>query len=130
MRYLTVGDVEAMNMRFVGPDGLANFALLDSAVMRPQQSVMGADAYPDLHYKAAALLHSLARNHAFIDGNKRTALTAVVVFYRLNAWRLDMEQGDAVALAVDVAQGQLDVPAIAGVLKNYAREDPPSPGDT
>lgn len=121
MRYLTVGEVESINERFVGPDGLVDFGLLESAVMRPQQSVMGADAYSDIHQKAAALLHSLARNHAFIDGNKRTALTSVVVFYRLNGHRLEMAQDDAIALVLDAAQGQIDVARISGELKNHVR---------
>ena len=50
--------------------------LLESALGRPRATVFGDDAYPDLHTKAAALLHSLARNHALVDGNKRLAWAA------------------------------------------------------
>lgn len=120
MRYLTVGEVAEINERLLGPDRLSDFGLLESAVMRPQQTVFGSDAYPDVHSKAAALLHSLARNHPFVDGNKRTALLAVTLFYGLNGWRLRMDSTSAVALMVDVAEGLLDVPAIAGMLKSYA----------
>ena len=122
MRYLTVGEVARINEDLLGPDRVGDFGLLEAAVMRPQQTVFGEDAYPDIHTKAAALLHSLGRNHAFLDGNKRTALIAVAIFYMQNGWRLIMEQGDAIALLVDVAEGQVDVPAIAGRLKGEAVE--------
>jgi len=122
LRYLTVGEVIFVSESEVGPNLLKDFGLLESAVMRCQQSVFGEDAYPDIHSKAAALFHSLARNHAFYDGNKRTAVVSLVLFYGLNGWALEIEQGEMVALAVDVAEGQMDVAAIAGTLKQSARQ--------
>ena len=65
--YLTTDDIQRFNERFVGPGQLRDFGLLDSATSRPQMTVLGEDAYPTLHEKAAALLHGLARNHPFID---------------------------------------------------------------
>jgi len=124
MRYLTVDDVVRINEGLLGPDRLADFGLLESAVNRPQASAGGQDAYADLHNKAAALLHSLARNHAFLDGNKRTALVAVTAFYAMNRWELDLEQGDAVDLLTEAAEGLLDVSDIAAVLKDAARQMP------
>lgn len=70
------------------------------------------------------MLHSLARNHAFLDGNKRTALVAVTAFYAMNRWELDLEQGDAVDLLAEAAEGLLDVSDIAAVLKDAARQMP------
>lgn len=61
------------------PD-VRDLGLLESALARPQASAFGQDAYGDIHEKAAALLHSLARNHALIDGNKRLALGATIAF--------------------------------------------------
>ena len=55
-----------------------DYGLLESALGRPQATAFGADAYADIHEKAAALLHSLARNHALVDGNKHLALAAVL----------------------------------------------------
>lgn len=124
MRYLTAGDVLKLNEAEVGSDLLADFGLLESAVLRPQQTVGGEDAYPDLHTKAAVLMHSLIRNHPFLDGNKRTAVLAVDVFYGLNGFELVADQGDVVALALDIAEGQVDVASIAGTLKNWARRLP------
>lgn len=126
MRYLTVDDVLRINRSVlygdyeIGEEVFADLGLLDSAVMRPQQSAFGEDAYADIHMKAGALLHSLARNHAFVDGNKRTALLAVVMFYAMNGWLLTLDQGVAVSLPIDAAEGQVDVPTIASVLKNFA----------
>lgn len=121
MRYLTVDEVLAVSETEVGPNLLRDFGLLESAVMRPQQTVFGSDAYPDIHTKAAALFHSLCRNHAFIDGNKRTAVLTLAIFYQLNGHDLEMDQGEIVALAVDTAEGLLDVAAIAGILKDKVR---------
>lgn len=56
-----------------------DWGLLESALNRPQANIFGADAYPTLHEKVAALMHSLARNHALIDGNTRLAFMAVYV---------------------------------------------------
>jgi hypothetical protein len=58
MRYLTVGEVAQINETLVGPDMLGDFGPLEPAVMRPQQTVFGEDAYPDIHHKAAALMFS------------------------------------------------------------------------
>lgn len=78
--YLTTDDVQSFNAQFIGPNGLIDFGRLDAAVVRPQSVAFGEDAFPTIHEKAAALLHGIARNHAFIDANKRTALSAMDVF--------------------------------------------------
>ncbi len=122
MRYLTAGELVRINEAEAGPELLADFGLLESAALRPQQSVFGADAYPDIHTKAAALMHSLIRNHPFVDGNKRTAVLAARLFYNLNGWDLHVEPGDLVALAVDIAEGQIDVAGIAAIVKGWAQE--------
>jgi len=88
--------------------------LLAAAVERPQATVFGADAYTGLTEKAAALLHSLARNHALVDGNKRLALAATLAFLGMNGQRLTLTNDEAYELIVAVAAGQLDsVPDIA-----------------
>ncbi|OBG75340.1 MULTISPECIES: type II toxin-antitoxin system death-on-curing family toxin [unclassified Mycobacterium] len=124
--WLTTDNVQYFNERFVGPDKLRDFGLLEAAVMRPQATAFGDDAYPSLHEKAAALLHSLARNHPFVDGNKRTGWAAVTVFYRINGYTVadEIDPGQVVGLVVDVAEGQIDVPAIAATLKQWAQPFP------
>lgn len=87
------------------------------ALARPRASAFGKDAYPTIQGKSAALLHSLARNHALVDGNKRLALAATIAFYGLNWMRLTLTNEDAYWLIIDVASGRLDdVEAIAVVL--------------
>jgi len=119
MRYLTPSEVILANEREVGLDLLADFGLLEAAVLRPQQTVFGGDAYPDIHTKAAAMMHSLIRNHPFVDGNKRTGVLSVVLFYNLNGYSVEAEQGAVIALALDIAEGQIDVEGISGVLKGW-----------
>lgn len=121
--WLTTDDVQYFNERFVGPDKLRDFGLLEAAVMRPQTTAFGNDAYETLHEKAAALLHSLARNHPFVDGNnKRAGWAAVTVFYRINGYTVadEVDPGQVIGLVVDVAEGLIDVPNIAATLKEWA----------
>ena len=92
--------------------------LLESALARPQASAFGSDAYPDLHTKAAALLHSVASNHGLVDGNKRLALAATIAFLGLNGWRLTLTNDEAYDLVIAVASGDLvDLQAISDVLQ-------------
>jgi len=92
--------------------------LLESALARPQTTAFGQDAYAGIHEKAAALLHSLARNHALVDGNKRLALSATIAFYGMNGVRLTLTNDEAYWLVMGVATGELDdVPAIAAQLE-------------
>lgn len=95
--------------------------LLESAMGRPRTTVFGEDAYPDLHTKAAALLHSLARNHALVDGNKRLAWAAAAVFLGINGHRVSAGNDEVVEFVVAVAAGQLDdVVPIAARLREWA----------
>ncbi|OBJ86497.1 type II toxin-antitoxin system death-on-curing family toxin [Mycobacterium asiaticum] len=124
--WLSTDDVQQFNTQFVGPDMLRDFGLLESAVLRPQATAFGDDAYPTIHEKAAALLHSLARNHPFVDGNKRTAWAATAVFYQVNGYLIahDLDPGQVVGLVIDVAEGLVDVPNIAATLKVWAQTFP------
>jgi death-on-curing protein len=118
--YLTLPELLHVAERTLGPGyGVRDYGLLESALARPRATAFGKDAYPDLDAKAAALLHSIARNHALIDGDKRLALAAVIAFYGLNGRRLTLTNDQAYDLVMSVAAGQLDaVDAIAAVLQN------------
>jgi len=95
-----------------------DYGLLESALGRPQAAAFGEDAYADIHEKAAALLHSLARNHALVDGNKRLAFAAILAFYGLNGLRLTLTNDEAYRLVISVATGELaDVADIAAALE-------------
>jgi death-on-curing protein len=107
--YLTLPELLHIAGRTLGsePD-VRDYGLLESAAARPRATAFGGDAYPDLDAKAAALLHSLARNHALVDGNKRLALAAVIAFYGVNGRRLILTNDVAYDLVIDVATGALD----------------------
>jgi death-on-curing protein len=87
-RYLTPQEVLFIHARLIattgGEHGIRDLGLLESAVARPQATFDGVDLYPDLFLKTAALIESLSQNHPFVDGNKRTAITAAALFLRLN----------------------------------------------
>jgi death-on-curing protein len=91
-----------------GEPQVRDYGLLESSAARPQATAFGGDAYPDLDVKAAALLHSLARNHALVDGNKGLALAAVIAFYGVNGRRLTLTNDEAYDLVINVAAGHLD----------------------
>ncbi len=96
--------------------------LLLAAEQRPQASAFGQDAYPTLHEKAAALLHSIARNHPYKDGNKRTATVAALFLLAVNGRHVCWEPDDALERIVAVAEGREDWADFAGWLRT---EDAP-----
>jgi len=121
--YLDVEDVLAATRAAAGgPVEVRDFGLLHAAVARPAATVFGQDAYPDLFTKAAALLHSLVRNHSLVDGNKRAAWAGAWVFLEVNGERiadpLDVDAAEKLVLAA--ATGTVDVPEIADGLRRFA----------
>jgi death on curing protein len=124
--YLDVEDLLYIAERAAGAAvEISDFGLLEAAASRPQASVFSADAYASIHSKAAALLHSIVRNHALVDGNKRLGLAAVIALDGVNGHRLTMTNDEAYDLVTSVAAGELDdVQTIAGRLAGGS-EDPP-----
>jgi len=94
--------------RFGGSDGVRDSALLESAVAAPQASFGGKSPYRDLAEVAAAYLYYLCRNHPFIDGNKRAALGACIVFLRLNGIEPRPDGPEWEELVLAIAAGSLD----------------------
>jgi death on curing protein len=108
--YLTLPELLHVAGRALGGEPqIRDAGLLESALARPQASAFGSDAYPDLDTKAAAMLHSLARNHGLVDGNKRLALAGIIAFYGVNGRRLTLSNDEAYELVIAVADGTLDV---------------------
>jgi death-on-curing protein len=116
--YLTLPELVYIAERATGGRVVIRDAgLLEAAAARPRATAFGADAYPDLDAKAAALLHSLARNHALVDGNKRLALGGLIAFYGVNGRQLTLTNDEAYDLVMQVATGKLDsVDDIAAIL--------------
>jgi death on curing protein len=121
IRYLSVEQALRITRVAVGgPVQVRDIGLLEAAVHRPRASVLGNDAYPDLLTKAAALLHSLARNHPLIDGNKRLAWLATYVLCAKNGVELDADDDAAFELVTNVAAGRVDdVDQIVAVLRSF-----------
>jgi death-on-curing protein len=125
VEYLTVNEALLLHARLIqrtgGSRGVRDVGLLESALTRSQATFEGADLYPDLWAKAAALMHGLAQNHAFVDGNQRTALTSAGIFLELNGHRLTASNGEAAGFTLRIAAGQLGVKEIAAWLKTHSQ---------
>ncbi|RBP00230.1 type II toxin-antitoxin system death-on-curing family toxin [Rossellomorea aquimaris] len=106
--YLTTNQVIAINtvqIRLYSPKepvGVKDAHLLDSAINRPKQSAFGRDAYPEISEKAAALFESIAKNHAFHNANKRTALASLIIFLKINHYKWTMGIEEEQDFTVDV----------------------------
>jgi death on curing protein len=112
VEHLDLEDLLGLTRRLhAGP--VRDVGLLESACARPRATVFGSDAYPSVRLKAAALLHSLVRNHALVDGNKRLAWLAAVVFLDLNDHEVAIDDDAAFELVMAAAEGRIDVEEIA-----------------
>jgi death-on-curing protein len=117
--HLDLDDLLHIAARTLGEVHVRDAGLLESAAARPWSTAFGEDVYPSIHRKAAALQHSVARNHALIDGNKRLALAATIAFYGLNGFRLTLSNDEAYDLVIAVSSGELDdVESIASRLES------------
>lgn len=125
IEYLDLEDLLDIARVAVGEDvAVADYGLLESALARPRASVFGEDAYPDLHLKAAALMHSLARNHALVDGNKRLAWTACRTFLAVNGEWISAPEDDRFDFVIRVATGAAsDLADIAEVLRSWSYQE-------
>ena len=121
--YLELDEVLAIHDALVpAQPQIRDVGAIQSALGRPRATAFGEDAYPTIWGKAAALLHSLACNHGWVDGNKRTAWTASMTFLEVNGHPLDpgFNQSEAEDLVVNVAEGRIsDVSEIASELVKF-----------
>jgi death on curing protein len=125
IEYLDLDDLLEIARAAIGEDvAVGDYGLLESALARPRASVFGEDAYPDLHLKAAALLHSLARNHALIDGNKRLAWTAGRTFLAINYHWITAPEDDRFNFVIEVATGGIpELDKIAEQLRTWSHRE-------
>ena len=114
--YLSVEDLVEIASGVLDDVAFRDPGLLAAAAARPMTTVFGDDAYPTFEDKVAALLHSLVRNHALVDGNKRLAWSAARVFCLLNGRDLTYTVDDAEQMMLEAAAGGVDVPQIAAWL--------------
>ncbi len=126
MNYLTAKQIMFIHSRLIketgGSQGVHDLSALLSAVERPQSSFDDQDLYTDLFSKAAALIDSLIRNHPFVDGNKRTGMTAGALFLRRNGYALKAANENLVSIGLGIAQSQLELDQIAAWLKENTQK--------
>ncbi len=125
MKYLTPEQILFLHARLIdetgGRHGLRDLGLLESATARPRATFGGEDLYPDLFSQAAALMDSLIHNHPFVDGNKRTGITAAALFLMVNGYRLAATNPELDAFTRRVAEARPDLSEIADWLKAHSR---------
>jgi death-on-curing protein len=137
MRYLTPDELiyineqlptsDAIHKILKGKQRVRDMALLEAAALRPSTSAFGQDAYPTPQEKAAALLHSLARNHPFADGNKRTATIAAILMLEVNGLCVTWNPQKALEQIVAIAEGKLSVSNFAAWLPTDPCASSPEP---
>jgi death-on-curing protein len=113
--YLSVEQVLQLNsllLRFGGASGLRDRPGLEAAIARPAMTFGGEDLYVDLAAKAAALMHSLALNHPFVDGNKRIAAASAEFFVEQNGMQLLASDNELVQITLAVAAGHIEIEAL------------------
>lgn len=126
VEYLDLDDIINLATRLLGAGlTIPDIGLLGSAVARPQTTLLGEDAYPDLWTKTAALLHSIVTNHALVDGNKRLGWLASAVFLELNGVTVTNALNDDVfRFVIDVTVGTHEIDELAAGLRHLMGEVP------
>lgn len=113
MKFISANDIYLINQDIVGEEAtILKPHLLQSAAKRPYTRMFGHEAYPTIHEKAAALVHALAHDHLFADGNKRTAQIALEQFLANNDYRPTWTDADAYAIILEIAKGKCEIPQI------------------
>lgn len=104
--------------RYGGSSGVRDLSLLESAIFRPQTTFSGKDLYKTHFDKAAALMHSLIMNHAFIDGNKRTGTAGMLVYFEINNISISISTQELVETVLLVEKEKWEIEKIANWLKS------------
>lgn len=123
MKYLTLSEAVTINRKLITRYsdkemvGVKDMNMIEAAISRPQQSVFGEDAYPTIFEKATALFESLAKNHPFQNGNKRTAFACMVYFLYQNGYHFKMDQKQAEDLTVFMVTGDITFNEVRDIIQ-------------
>lgn len=124
MNYLTPEQVLFIHYRLIeetgSRHGIRDLALLQSAVARPMATFNNHALYPDLFSKAASLMHSIIKNHPFIDGNKRTAIASASIFLMRNNYSLKASNKELERFTFKVAKENVELQEISKWLKKHS----------
>lgn len=128
MKYLGLAEVMWLHDRLIatsgGTPGLRDLRQVEAALAQPRATFDGADLYPDLVAKAAALCIGLVRGHAFVDGNKRIGHAVMELFLLLNGARLVADVDDQEKLILDLAAGSLSREQLEVWIRSHTIEGP------
>ena len=115
--YLSIEDalVQVKSLGFFVKD----IGLLEAALSRPRTTVFGEDAYPTLQLKAAAMMHSIIKNHPMIDGNKRTSWVLMVSFLWINGYQHNMNTATGFELTLGIAESRLELEDAASIIEKH-----------
>lgn len=126
MEYLNTKDVLVIHARLIdrtgGSHGVRDLGLLESAISACRQSFGEKEVYQGVWDKSAALFEKIASNHPFVDGNKRTAITATSRFLYLNGYEITVSQQEMVSFTLRVAKNEVDIQEIADWLKEKSEK--------
>lgn len=124
--FLSRSQIETLHAKqlklYGGIEGILDENLLESAIYCPMTVLFGEFVYKTIHLMAAAYFFSLSKNHAFLEGNKRTAVMTVFVFYELNGYELDMAEEELEGLAEKVVTTDMTREEIAEVLERSVKQ--------
>lgn len=126
MTYLTAEQALFIHYRLIeetggSRHGVRDISLLQSVIARPMSSLGGKDLYPDIFTKTASLMHSIIKNHPFVDGNKRAAITAASIFLSRNGYTLTAANKDLERFTSVVAAENRDLRELASWFKKHSR---------
>ena len=96
-----------------------DLGLLDSALARPRTTLFGEDAYPTLELKAAAMVHSIIKNHAMVDGNKRTSWFMLSSFLYINGYFIEMTADEGMEFTLGIATDKLTLDQAASMIRDH-----------
>lgn len=125
--FLEIADIlnihEILIEQFGGMSGIRDEGLLESALSQPKATFFGELLHSRIHEQAAAYLYHLAKNHPFLDGNKRTAYGAMEAFLRLNGYNLDLSNEEAYNMVMQVAQGEMTKEELSLLLEKHIQQE-------
>lgn len=119
IQYLYLDEVIEIGEALIPNFRIRDIGLLESAVIRPEMTVYGREAYKTLAEKIAALMHSLASNHALVDGNKRITWSCGRIFAILNGRDFEVDVDEAEKVIVALASGDLDAKSLAPIIEKW-----------
>lgn len=125
MKIITVRQILTLHefeiKKYGGSSGIRDIGMLKSAIGRPFATFNGEDLYSDIYTKSAALIQSIAKNHPFVDGNKRTSFVTAAVFLRLNRYLFEVPQKEVVDYILRVVNENLSVDEISAWIKKHTK---------